>query len=250
MRTVAYAADDVVQVPVVLGSQVQIEFSPEEGNLKEAAADTADMMVQPYGHFLFIKPKKVVPGQPLTVISTRKDGSLRPYQFQLVTIAPEQASPTDIVYSIRFTYPADVARVRAAAWHKKQIEVQQTAAKVALQKAKPTVPLNIRYVAQGDRILAPVRLWDDGQSTYLRYPGDMRMPVPYVRNPDGKWALTDYSVHGDTMEISRTAAAFQLRDGNAVLCIANRAGNPIGIDPGTGTTSADVTLKVRTGAPL
>jgi type IV secretion system protein VirB9 len=81
---------------------------------------------------------------------------------------------------------------------------------------------------------------DDGQSTYLEFPAQTRIPAIYVVNPDGKEAMTAYSVDGGLVTVNQTAPEFRLRDGDAVVCIHNKGWTSIGASPGTGTTSPDV----------
>ena len=91
-------------------------------------------------------------------------------------------------------------------------------------------------------------MWDDGQSTFLRYPGNRRLPTFFVVHSDDKRreASVNYSVATNGLvTLHQTAGEFRLRDGDQVLCIFNRAFNRIGRNPGTGTTSADVVREAR-----
>jgi type IV secretory pathway VirB9-like protein len=86
------------------------------------------------------------------------------------------------------------------------------------------------------------QVWDDGQNSYFRFPGQSRIPTFYVVNPDGKEAVTDYTVDPahDQVVVHQTAAEFKLRDGAEVACIFNHAYNPVGYSPGTGTITDNV----------
>ena len=90
-------------------------------------------------------------------------------------------------------------------------------------------------------------VWDDGQSTFFRFPGNSRIPTFYTVNPDGTEAVVDHTVNpADSMVVvHRTAREFKLRDGAALACIHNGAWNPVGYKTGTGTTSPDVTREPR-----
>ena len=90
-------------------------------------------------------------------------------------------------------------------------------------------------------------VWDDGQSTFFRFPGNMRIPAFFVINPDGKEAVADYTVNAQThiVTVHQTAPEFRLRDGDSVLCLTNHHYDPIGQNPGTGTTSPDVERVLR-----
>ena len=93
-----------------------------------------------------------------------------------------------------------------------------------------------------------ITVWDNGYSTVLQFPGNERVPAIFVIDPDGKEATASYSVNGSTVQVGQTAREFRLRDGDTVLNIYNMAYNTVGQNPGTGTTSAEVTRVVNTSA--
>lgn len=100
--------------------------------------------------------------------------------------------------------------------------------------ATPAIPINSPELEPS--------VWDDGSSTYFRFPGNARLPTFYVVNPDGKEAVTDYTVDpaSNMVVIHQTARQFKLRDGNQVACIVNHAWNPVGYSTGTGTTNPNI----------
>ena len=87
---------------------------------------------------------------------------------------------------------------------------------------------------------ATTAIWDDGQSTYFQFPGNQRLPGIFAVNPDGKEAVVDYSVSGDTVTVHQVSREFRLRDGAAIACVTNNAYDSIGTNYGTGTVSPDV----------
>ena len=94
--------------------------------------------------------------------------------------------------------------------------------------------------------LAPAEVWDDGQSTFLRFPGNRRVPTIFSVLPDGREAAVNYSVNTTgVITVHQTGPALRLRDGGLVLCIFNRAADATGRNPGTGTTSPDVVREIR-----
>ena len=99
-------------------------------------------------------------------------------------------------------------------------------------------------MAQGDRGLVPLAVWDNGYSTVLQFADNARIPAIFVIDPDGKEATASYSVDGETVQIGQTVREFRLRDGNTVLNIYNLGFDTVGGNPGTGTTSPQVTRVV------
>jgi len=81
--------------------------------------------------------------------------------------------------------------------------------------------------------LSPV-VWDDLTDTWLRFPGQQRMPGITVLREDGKEAAVNTSpdpVVG-LVRVHGIHPTIVLRDGSRVACIHNRAYNRVGIRTG------------------
>jgi type IV secretion system protein VirB9 len=279
MRVVTYDPDQVVDLHAAVGDTIAVQFADTEAVTDVAASDRADMKIAPDSSVLFLKPERAMASQPVFVKTRRQDGSMRLYTFQWqavdATPSPALATPSahgaslvraaipraaaasapaptpadHAYYVVRFIYPADEAAARVAAARKAAAERAVARAKAALAAAPPLAAPNYRYVAQGDANLVPDRVSDDGQSTFLHFPGNVRMPAVYVIAPDGKEALANYSVEDGTITVHQTARAFRLRDGDTVLNIWNQGWDPVGTNPGTGTVSPNVVRTIRRNAP-
>jgi type IV secretion system protein VirB9 len=260
MRYIAYDAGQVVHLSTTIGSTLVVGFSPTETVTAVAETDTIHLAAIPKGNYLFFKPSAALPLQPIIVLTQRPDGSLRRYVFEMETVSdPTTANGADgVFYSVQFTYPADVAAAavadRAERWRLYKITAAKAAASAAsaLLATENTNPFigdrNYRYVAQGDKSLAPVIVFDNGYSTVFQFPGNERIPGIFVVDPDGKEATASYSVDAGNVEVGQTAREFRLRDGNTVLNVYNLGYNTVGQNPGTGTTSPDIS-RIVTGNP-
>jgi len=256
MRYVAYNPGQVVHLSTIVGDTMVVSFAPTETVTSVAETDTIHLAAVPKGNYLFLKPSAPLALQPIIVLTQRADGSLRRYVFEIETVnAATTANGADgVFYSVQFTYPADeaaaaAARAKAEAARIAQLnqealsQAEKTAATSILnnQRTDPFIgPRNYRYVAQGDRSLAPLAVWDNGYSTVIQFPGNTRIPSIFVIDPDGKEATATYSVDGNTVQIGQTAREVRLRDGDTVLNIYNLGYNTVGGNPDTGTTSASV----------
>lgn len=272
--SVAYRADDVVEIDAEVGATVAVQLSDKEtlGAGSVAVSDRSDLKVSPDGSVLFLKAMRPMALQPIFLKTVLQDGTTRvyPFEFQATddsvhavpkgapvagvsTVADTSSSPLPAAkplakpFLIRFTYPGDIAAARRVVARKAAAEHEASRAIDALAAAPPA-PANYRYVAQGDTNLVPDRTWDDGQSTFLHFPGSVRIPAVYVIAPDGKEAITDYSVKDGLITISQSARMFRLRDGDTVLNLWNQGWNPVGTNPGTGTTSPNVIRTVKVAA--
>lgn len=270
--SVTYRADDVVEIDAEVGATVAVQLSDKEtlGAGSVAVSDRSDLKVSPDGSVLFLKAMRPMAIQPLFLKTMLQDGSTRVYalEFQATddtthpapasalnnaalttgTSPPADPAPLAKPFLIRFVYPGDIATARRAAARKRAAADAASQAAEALAAAPPPAPADYRYVAQGDRNLVPDVAWDDGQSTFLHFPGNIRIPAVYVIAPDGKEADVDYSVKDGLITISQVARMFRLRDGDTVLNLWNQGFNPVGTKPGTGTTSPDVIRTIKVAA--
>lgn len=256
MRYVAYNPGQVVHLSTIVGDTMVVSFAPSETVTSVAETDTLHLAAVPRGNYLFLKSSAALVLQPIIILTQRPDGSLRRYVFEIETVArPSTANGTDgIFYSVQFTYPEDEAAAAAAAASAQEAKVAQlnaaalaqatqTAAESILEneRTNPFVgPRNYKYIAQGDKSLTPLLVWDNGYSTVLQFPGNTRIPSVFVIDPDGKEATATYSVNGNTVQVAETAREFRLRDGDTVLNIYNLGYNTISGNPDTGTTSPKV----------
>lgn len=292
VRCIAYGPTQVVRLYAATGAALTVEFSEAETIVDASTSDnglleggdassrqavaiaetggtpgTADrnLMMAKRGSFLFLKPLRPLLPQPITVLTRREDGRVRRYTFQLETRPgglTEDAPNT--FFAVRFTYPADEAAARQARFQADRDVRQARLAAARLRQnvvAGETVR-NARYRGQGtaeDRAaLAPAStgaepaIWDDGQRTFLRYPGNRRVPMVYQVLPDGRGGVVgqsadpDPTTNGTLLTLHGVFPMLRLRDGRAVLCIVNGGFDPTGQNPGTGTTNPDV---VRELAP-
>ena len=260
MRYIAYNPAQVVHLSTAVGATLVVGFSGQETVTAVAVTDSKDLAASPRGHYLFFKSKQALPLQPVIVLTSSEKG-VRRYVFDIVTRPEQDLGPDapDVYYSVQFTYPADEAAARhariAAARAQQEAEDQARAAQAQLQLAHEQMeqtardpfsgPRNWHYVARGDQSIEPFEIFDNGYSTIFRFPANVRIPGIFIINPDGGEATPNYAVKGDIVQVDSVARGWRLRDGKTVLCIWNRSYNPVGLNPGTNTTSPNVQRIVK-----
>ena len=264
MRYLAYNPDEVVHLSTAVGATLVVGFGAKETVTAVAVTNSKDLKAMPKGSFLFFKSQEALPLQPVIVLTSDDSGRMRRYVFEITTTPAVSldADAPGIYYSIQFTYPVDEAEQRRvaaaakaatdlAAWRAREAQRQlQLAHRTMEERARdPFIgERNWHYIAQGDRSLLPLEVFDNGYSTVFRFPGNVRMPSVFVIDPDGKEATANYTVKGDLIQIGSVARGWRLRDGNTVLAVWNKAFDAVGKSPGTQTTSPNV-LRVVKDAP-
>ena len=261
MRYIAYNESQVVHLSTAVGATLVVGFDQKEIVTAVAVTDSKDLKAMPKGNYLFFKSQAMLPVQPVIVLTSSEGGQTRRYVFEITTVdgSTLTANTPGIYYSVQFTYPNEEAARRralvAAQAAKSHAARQARDALVQLQLAHAQMEQRARdpfsgdrnwhYIAQGDRSVLPLEVFDNGYSTLFRFPGNVRIPSVFVIDPDGKEATANYAVKGDLVQVDSVARGWRLRDGQTVLCIWNRAFDPVGQNPETGTTSPSVQRVVK-----
>jgi len=169
LQTVDYGSGQIVQLRGAPGYQLMVELSPDEAVQSVALGDSAawQVSVNKAGDRLFLKPTQGDVSTNMTVVT-----SVRVYNFDLVALT--EVAP-DLPYTVRFRYP--VQEVRTA-------EVASGDSSAAARQAS-------RYKISGDRLLRPTSVTDDGQRTYIKWPGISPIPAVYAPDRLGNEALVN-----------------------------------------------------------
>jgi type IV secretion system protein VirB9 len=213
VRVVAYDPDEVVTLQGYVGYQIHLQWAEGEEFVNLGSGDNGAFDVGAERNHFFIKPKEAHASTNLTVLTNR-----RAYHFDYVVSAraPAGAAAKRMVYSIRFSYPADEARAAAAARERLEVEERLRLAAAARQR-------NTDYWFCGSEALRPVGAFDDGVQTRLRFPRQSELPALFVRNDDGSESLLNLHVEDDEVVVHRVARRIVLRRGALVGCVVNRS---------------------------
>jgi type IV secretion system protein VirB9 len=255
MRSVAYDPSQVVRLSTILGSALVVSFAASEKVTAVAVTDSKNLAAMPRDNFLFLKSRDALPSQPVIVLTKGPHGIRRyVFEFEAISAARQVAEHRDIYYSVEFKYPADRAQALLAAQRRRALEFRARLAQIEASRARKTLnettrpqaqprgaaQANWRYVAQGNRMLVPDIIYDDGYSTFFHFRGNTRMPAIFRIAQDGKETTVNTNVKNDWIVVGMVATGWHLRDGRTNLTIWNRAYDPIGHSPSTGTASRAV----------
>jgi type IV secretion system protein VirB9 len=203
-----------------VGFQIDVEFERGETFVGLGAGDVESLTFAAQDNHLFLKPRAAGVDTNLTVLTTR-----RTYHFEYLTRArrPED-SQAEVVYALRFVYPAPPAAERVA-----------DAVERRLARAAGERPHNLDYGYCGSASLKPQSAWDDGVQTRLRFGARQELPAIFVHNEDGSEALVNFSIEGGEVVVQRVARRFIVRRGRLSGCIVNQhfAGGGDELDSGT-----------------
>jgi type IV secretion system protein VirB9 len=237
VRMVAYDPSNVVKINGVIRASTQILFAEDEEIAHVAIGDAVSWEVAPAGNILFLKPREKHPPTNLQVVTTRRDGRKRSYQFEL-SIA--ESSLADSYFMVRFAYPGDEAEARREASVARRGDTEMRAIDETFAVHNATAPRNWRYSAQGTPSLEPDAVYDDGKETTLRFEGNREVPAIYFVASDGTESLVPKDVRGELVVVHAVGRELRLRLGAEVLCVFNEAFDSVGVNHATRTTSPSV----------
>lgn len=214
IRVVHYDPNEVIELEATLGYQMTIEFGLGERIENVSIGDGFAWQLTPNhkANLLFIKPLDAKSTTDMTVVT-----NLRRYVFDLSARRAARHDDRSIIFGVRFEYP----------------ETFVAAAEPPPPPPPPSPPKdsNHAYEITGSRNSAPLKVFDDGHSTYFTFPETEEYPAIFAVDPDGKEAVVNSATRDGFVVVDRLAAAFVLRRGAEVTRVLNEGYH----EPGAGT---------------
>lgn len=219
----AYRADEVVTIPGRTTVQATIAFGRNEAIENVAVGDSSQWQITPNkrADLLFVKPLETSARTNMTVVTNK-----RTYFFDLV--AGAKAKP---LYMLRFTYADEEEPVEdtplARPGEAERLAHLDPAERAVAEGDPLAMPaeasaLNFAWERKGAAKLQPVRVYDDGQSTYLVWPEQTpNLPAILVANEKGDEGPVNYAVRGPTIVVSDVPDRIILRRGKDVAELLN-----------------------------
>ncbi len=218
IKTRTFADNAVYSLTGHFGFQTIIEFNDDEVIENVAIGDSAVWQVTPNrrGDVLILKPISEAPATNLTVVTT-----LRHYIFELTAKSASDAKPGEMVYVLRFTYPEQKQLAKA---------LEAEAAAYVAPPAPDERVVNRNYSYQGSREIVPSQVFDDGRSTYFKWPEGAPAPAIFLVNKDDKESVVNHGFEDGFVVVDRIAPVFSLKHGDFETLIYNDVYAPV--DPG------------------
>lgn len=215
IRELAYDDRAVIALKGCFGFQSMVEFAPDERIENIAVGDAMRWQVTPNkrANLLFLKPAERGGRSNMTVVTDR-----RRYSFDLTASPGAACARGEVVYDLRFRYPADPPAPVST-----QSPTLAAEAAPAQDETPPPSLRNTAYSFTGAAANIPQRAFDDGRSTYLRWAEGVDSPAIYALGPDKSERLVNFAIKGDYLVLDQVGPAFVLRRGNVVAVLYNDA---------------------------
>jgi type IV secretion system protein VirB9 len=219
IKTLVYNENDVFTVLTHYGYQCNIEFGQNEEIQTVSLGDRVGWQVIPSGRRLFIRAMEDSSRTNMTVITNKHT-----YQFDLKSSPTTNNPEEELVYVVRFFYP-DQQKTRLAP----PPYSDEIASPVPVSAPPPpraaavaqTSGYNYNYTFTGPDDAAPLKVFDDGHSTYFKFSGAQDSASISAVGADGKETPLSPHAAGEYVVVDNVAPRFTIRSGDAVVCVYN-----------------------------
>jgi type IV secretion system protein VirB9 len=204
VKTFVYNENEVYTVLTQYGYQTNIEFARGETIETISVGDRVSWQIIPAGRRLFIQTLQDDAQTNLTVVTDR-----RAYQFDLKSTGHTKGNEDRLVYVARFYYPDED-------WDQPEpVQVPDTLLQPAIEDS-----YNFNYTYAGPDGMAPVKIFDDGASTYFQFPAGVNPAISRVTPAGQEIPVQARSQNGYTV-IPGVAGQFAVRQGQQLVCVFN-----------------------------
>ena len=216
VKTFVYSENDVFNLVMRYGYQTIIQLDKKETIETISMGDRVGWQITSRDHRIFIRPMQENVHTNMTVITNK-----RTYLFDLVATDSLSKNGEELAYIIRFFYPDDKQN-RVGRYDAPVPEVRADPQPLSLSASSVDVDgKNYNYTFSGSEQAAPLKIFDDGASTYFKLNSAASSPKIYVIDVNGAEREVAYSQQGDYAVVSKVAGKFVLRQGDVSVQVFN-----------------------------
>jgi len=158
---------------------------------------------------LYLKPVEDNANTNMTV----KTSLGRIYNFELLAHTPSGPDDPNLIFAVKFVYPDDTD---------KNILEFPKAPVSDIPDMRNLSIYNFNYDFTGEQTIAPLKVFDNGEFTYLQFANkSAELPAIFAVDSGGFESLVNFRVAGDYIVVERVSSQFTLRNGSDIACIYN-----------------------------
>lgn len=212
IRVMVYNPDDVFKYTGYYGYQACIELAKDEEVVSISMGDTTSWQIVPAGYRIFIKPMEHDATTNMTLITNK-----RTYFFELYAEEAQDIRDPDMVFNVKFIYPDE--------------EEEDTLKSFVSATAGPDLThpekYNFNYSISGWEEIAPIKVFDDGEFTYLQF-RDKNAEIPgiFAVDEDLRESMVNYRLspnNSNLIIVEQVFPKLSIRLGKKVTCVFNEA---------------------------
>ena len=207
IKTFVYSENDVFNVVTHYGYQSNIEFGSQEEVETISVGDRVPFQIVANGRRLFIRALSANARTNMTVVTNK-----HAYQFDIASVPAPLMPNEELVYVIRFFYPGD----------KKNISPATYSDEISYNSPVPQYnnsSNNYKYTFSGSEDISPLKIFDDGNSTYFKFRGQISPSVSSLVGNRETMLTTRRS--GEYLVVDTIASEFVVRQGSSTVLVYN-----------------------------
>lgn len=219
IRVMVYNPNDVFKFTGYYGYQASIELARDEQVVSISMGDTTAWQIVPAGHRIFIKPMEQDATTNMTLITNK-----RTYFFELYAEETLDIRDPGMVFNVKFLYPDEE--------EEDNVRTFSTAGVVsgaALDMAHPE-KLNFNYTISGHEEIAPIKIFDDGEYTYLQFRDkNNEIPAIFAVDEDLRESMVNFRLdpqNRNLIVVEQVFPKMTLRAGKKIVCVFNESFKP------------------------
>ncbi len=210
IKVITYSKDSIFKYIGYYNYQAAIELEKEEEVVSISMGDTTAWQIVPSGNLIFIKPIEENATTNMTLITNK-----RVYLFELYAEYTNQIRDPNITFVLKFLYNNDTLN-----------ELLSHKSDNIINFDRPE-ELNFLYSISGDEEIAPIKIFDDGDFTYLQFRNrNSQVPAMYSVGDDLKESIVNFKIDPKNFKLITIERVFKklvLRLGDKIVCIYNEA---------------------------
>lgn len=237
IKTLVYNPNEVYTVTTHYGYQSNIEFGLKETIETVSVGDRVAWQIIPAGRRLFIRAQEGNAHTNMTIVTNR-----RAYQFDLRSSSADAVfGSEELTYVVRFYYPDEQVQAAPASYSPgiampapmpmpvapAPAPVAQPVSMPVSTGAIPTVAAaadyNYRYTFSGPNTSAPVKIYDDGRSTYFKFRQATTPRFAVITAQGDELNVPARKTDATTYAVDMIAPRFSLRNGAAQVVVYNES---------------------------
>ncbi len=223
IKVLVYDEADVYTITTKYGYQTNIVFSPNEEIQTISIGDRSLWQILPSSNRIFIRPMDEGVTTNMTVLTNKHS-----YQFDLKSLAADDKEGNNI-YVAKFSYPS--ARPKNTGMMPPPVPAPPMAMAPPASVAAPmdTAPQypNYNYTYSGPDTLAPLQVFDNGKSTFIKYQ-TMPNPLPetVVVDTNGQERAVAHQAQDHLLIIDTVAGTLAIKHSEGTITVYNEMLNP------------------------
>ncbi|WP_370664236.1 P-type conjugative transfer protein VirB9 [Candidatus Orientia mediorientalis] len=209
IRVITYSPNDVFKFTGYYNYQGCIELDKGEEVINLSMGDPNAWFIQEFGNRIFIKPIKDDATTNMLLITNK-----RTYFFELHAEEVQNITDSNMIFYVKFLYPDN----------EKSNNINSASLTSEPDLAHPE-NYNFYYTISGHQEIAPIKIFDDGDFTYIYFRDkNAAMPTVYVIDDRRKESLANFRIstkHPNLMIIEQVAPRLSLKLGKKVVYVFN-----------------------------